>query len=75
MPKKADAALFQANLHKLCTFNTCEGFWRHYAHLKRPSSLQNDSNLYCFKSGEQNTPMWEVFLCFNHNNNKTLLFL
>lgn len=61
MPQKADKKVFQQNLQKLCTFETVEGFWRHYAHLKRPSSLLNDSNLYLFRGGEQHTPMWEAY--------------
>ena len=42
------------------SFNTLEGFWRYYVHLKRPSTLQRDVNLYIFRKGC--APMWEVSL-------------
>ena len=31
---------------------------RYYVHLKRPSELQKDMNMYIFRTGY--TPMWEV---------------
>lgn len=46
-------------MKQLGTFNTVESFWRHYVHLKRPSALGNDMNLYCFRAGE--APMWEKY--------------
>jgi len=44
----------------LGTFNTVEGFWRHYVHLKRPSQLGSTIfNYYLFRDGD--FPMWENY--------------
>jgi len=44
---------------KLGTFDSVESFWRHYVCMKRPSALQQDMNMYCFRAGE--APMWEKY--------------
>jgi Eukaryotic initiation factor 4E len=31
------------------TFNTVEDFWRLYTHIKRPSALENNINMYFFR--------------------------
>jgi len=51
---------YKDNLKNMGSFNTLEGFWRYYVHLKRPSTLQRDVNLYIFRKGC--APMWEVSL-------------
>lgn len=51
---------FRDNLHKLGSFDTVESFWKMYVHMKRPSSLDLDVNLYLFRDGSY-TPMWECF--------------
>lgn len=50
---------YKDNLKNMGSFNTLEGFWRYYVHLKRPSTLQRDVNLYIFRKGC--APMWEEF--------------
>jgi translation initiation factor 4E len=49
----------QRNLVKLGTFNTLEGFWRHYAFLSQPSELPKDHNIYLMRN--QFVPAWETF--------------
>nr|KAJ3403054.1 Eukaryotic translation initiation factor 4E type 2 [Polyrhizophydium stewartii] len=44
----------------VCTFNTIEGFWGAYSHLKRPSELTNISDYHLFKKGIR--PIWEIRL-------------
>merc|ERR1740123_1697627 len=46
-------------LTQLGSFNTIEGFYRHYAHLLRPSELPRDHNCYLFRKPYK--PMWEEF--------------
>lgn len=46
-------------MKKLGTFDSVESFWRHYVCMKRPSALQQDMNMYCFRAGE--APMWEKY--------------
>eukprot|EP01138_Halocafeteria_seosinensis_P011252 gb/GECG01011494.1/.p1 GENE.gb/GECG01011494.1/~~gb/GECG01011494.1/.p1 ORF type:complete len:244 (+),score=38.41 gb/GECG01011494.1/:1-732(+) len=50
---------YQDNLNKLGTFDTVEGFWRHYIYLQRPSAMENDMNMYLFREGHM--PMWESY--------------
>ncbi|KAG3120376.1 hypothetical protein PI124_g3664 [Phytophthora idaei] len=61
MPKKIDVGTYQSNLQKIATFNTVEDFWRHYIHVKRPSQLSRDVNLYLFRDQPNCAPMWEAF--------------
>lgn len=61
MPKRIDAGTYQLNLQQVATFSTVEGFWRHYLHVKRPSQLGRDVNLYLFRNQPNCTPMWEAF--------------
>lgn len=46
-------------LRQLGSFNTIEGFYRHYAYLLRPSELPRDHNVLLFRKGYK--PMWEEF--------------
>lgn len=50
---------YKDNLRMMGSFKTLEEFWRFYVHLKRPSDLVRDVNLYLFREGC--TPMWEEF--------------
>jgi translation initiation factor 4E len=52
---------YQSNLQKIATFGTVEDFWRHYIHIKRPSQLSRDVNLYLFRDRANCSPMWEAF--------------
>ena len=47
------------HLKKINSFVTVEQFWRIYTHLKRPSQLEKDENIYCFRG--LNKPMWETW--------------
>jgi translation initiation factor 4E len=49
----------QRNLIKLGTFNTLEGFWRHYAYLQQPDLVPKDHNIYLMRN--QYVPAWETF--------------
>lgn len=42
------------------SFSTVEGFWKNYVHLKRPSSIGNNVNVYLFRDALGHVPMWEV---------------
>merc|ERR1711879_1140280 len=46
-------------LRQLGSFNTIEGFYRHYTYLLRPSELPRDHNVLLFRKGYK--PMWEEF--------------
>ena len=59
--KKTDTTEFSGNLTKVGSFDSVEGFWKLYCHLKRPSALEVNSNLYLFRDGPTNAPMWEAF--------------
>ncbi len=59
--RKTDSSEFRNRLHKLGSFDTVEGFWKFYCHLKRPSILDVNVNLYLFRDGENIAPMWEAF--------------
>ncbi|DAZ96215.1 TPA: hypothetical protein N0F65_012577 [Lagenidium giganteum] len=61
LPKKIDVGTYQSNLQKIATFSTVEDFWRHYIHVKRPSQLSRDVNLYLFRDRPNCAPMWEAF--------------
>mmetsp|Transcript_2400 Transcript_2400/g.3384 ORF Transcript_2400/g.3384 Transcript_2400/m.3384 type:complete len:264 (-) Transcript_2400:556-1347(-) len=61
LPKHADVNEYKSHLHNLGAFHTIEGFWRYYVHLKRPSALEVNTNLYLFRHGENMVPMWESF--------------
>lgn len=55
------SAEYRQRLQKLGTFDSVEGFWKLYCHLKRPSSLDVNVNLYLFRDGPHIAPMWEAF--------------
>jgi translation initiation factor 4E len=59
--KGADTNEYKGNLHKIASFDTVESFWKLYCHLKRPSVLDLNVNLYLFRDGPTNVPMWEAF--------------
>lgn len=42
------------------SFNTVEGFWKNYVHLKRPSKIVNNVNVYLFRDAQGHVPMWEA---------------
>lgn len=42
------------------SFNTLEGFWKNYVHLKRPSAISTNVNVYLFRDEQDHKPMWEV---------------
>ena len=46
-------------MKKIGTFDTIEGFWRFYVHLRRPSDIPKDTNYYLFRDGL--FPAWESF--------------
>ncbi|KAG5179292.1 putative eukaryotic initiation factor 4E [Tribonema minus] len=52
---------YKANLHKVHTFSTVEDFWRLYTHIKRPSALENNINMYFFRDAPNSSPSWESF--------------
>mmetsp|Transcript_3011 Transcript_3011/g.4570 ORF Transcript_3011/g.4570 Transcript_3011/m.4570 type:complete len:207 (-) Transcript_3011:73-693(-) len=52
---------YKANLKKVHTFKTVEEFWKLYTHIKRPSSLDNNINVYFFRDGPNHSPCWESF--------------
>lgn len=44
------------------SFSTVEGFWKNYVHLKRPSNISTNVNVYLFRDADGHVPMWEVCL-------------
>jgi len=50
---------FESTLVKMGTFDDIEGFWRYYAHIKRPNTLVRGSSILMFR-GEA-PPMWENY--------------
>lgn len=59
LPKPADFKNYQQNLQELGRFNTLEGFWRHYAYLKKPDAIPKGHNLFMFRHSY--IPAWETF--------------
>ncbi|RYG63585.1 eukaryotic translation initiation factor EIF4E family protein [archaeon] len=59
----ADPREYHSHLHKLCAFDTVEGLWKVYCHLKRPSNLDLNVNLYLFRDGPEHVPMWVSIVC------------
>jgi len=59
--KRGGSSEYRAGLIKLGTFDTVENFWKLYLYLKRPSSLEQNVNLYMFRDGPNIAPMWECF--------------
>ena len=57
---KTSTQEFRQKLQKLGSFDSIEGFWRLYLHVKRPSQLENNVNLYLFRDN-QLPPMWESY--------------
>jgi len=56
---KKESEQYMEALKQLGTFNTIEGFYRHYSFLLRPSELPRDHNVYLFRKSYK--PMWEEF--------------
>jgi len=50
---------YMEGLRQLGSFNTIEGFYRHYTYLLRPSEFPRDHNILLFRKGYK--PMWEEF--------------
>lgn len=50
---------YNQNLSRLGSFDTLEGFWRHYSWLKSPDDLPRDTDFFCFRN--QLVPAWETF--------------
>lgn len=59
--KKVDIQEYKGHLHKIASFDTVESFWKMYCHMKRPSTLDLNVNLYLFRDGPGNIPMWEAY--------------
>lgn len=56
---KQESDQYMEGLRQLGSFNTVQGFYRHYTHLMRPSELPRDHNCYMFRKNYK--PMWEEF--------------
>jgi len=56
---KKESDQYIEGLTQLGTFNTIEGFYRHYTYLLRPSEFPRDHNVFLFRKGFK--PMWEEF--------------
>eukprot|EP00930_Biecheleria_cincta_P024908 TRINITY_DN17783_c0_g1_i1.p1 TRINITY_DN17783_c0_g1~~TRINITY_DN17783_c0_g1_i1.p1 ORF type:complete len:426 (-),score=61.67 TRINITY_DN17783_c0_g1_i1:48-1289(-) len=56
---RKESEQYMEGLKQLGSFNTIEGFYRHYTHLLRPSDLPRDHNVLLFRKGYR--PMWEEF--------------
>mmetsp|Transcript_95656 Transcript_95656/g.297810 ORF Transcript_95656/g.297810 Transcript_95656/m.297810 type:complete len:430 (-) Transcript_95656:87-1376(-) len=50
---------YMESLKQLGSFNTIEGFYKHYSYLLRPSEFPRDHNILLFRRGYK--PMWEEF--------------
>ena len=48
---------YENNIHLLGTFNTVQGFWSYYSHLKRPNELEIPSDYHLFREGVR--AIWE----------------
>jgi Eukaryotic initiation factor 4E len=59
--KKTGTDEYRSKLQKIGTFDTVESFWQFYSYLRRPSTLENNVNLYLFRDGPNIAPMWEAF--------------
>eukprot|EP00429_Kryptoperidinium_foliaceum_P038470 CAMPEP_0176170850 /NCGR_PEP_ID=MMETSP0120_2-20121206/87463_1 /TAXON_ID=160619 /ORGANISM="Kryptoperidinium foliaceum, Strain CCMP 1326" /LENGTH=374 /DNA_ID=CAMNT_0017508659 /DNA_START=3 /DNA_END=1125 /DNA_ORIENTATION=- len=56
---KKESDQYMEGLRQLGSFNTVQGFYRHYSYLLRPSELPRDHNCYMFRKHYK--PMWEEF--------------
>lgn len=56
---RKESEQYMEGLKQLGSFNTVEGFYRHYSFLLRPSELPRDHNVLLFRKGYR--PMWEEF--------------
>ncbi|CAJ1409173.1 unnamed protein product [Effrenium voratum] len=56
---RKESEQYMQGLRQLGSFNTIEGFYRHYSYLLRPSDLPRDHNVLLFRKGYR--PMWEEF--------------
>ena len=52
---------YRSKLVKLGSFNTIESFWKMFVHIKRPSTLELNVNLYLMRDGPNYAPLWEAF--------------
>jgi len=56
---RKESEQYMEGLKQLGSFNTVEGFYRHYSFLLRPSEVPRDHNVLLFRKGYR--PMWEEF--------------
>ncbi|CAK9004624.1 unnamed protein product, partial [Durusdinium trenchii] len=56
---RKESEQYMEGLKQLGSFNTIEGFYRHYSYLLRPSEVPRDHNVLLFRKGYR--PMWEEF--------------
>jgi len=56
---KKESDQYMEGLKQLGSFNTIEGWYRHYTWLMRPSEFPKDHNILMFRKGYK--PMWEEF--------------
>eukprot|EP00823_Brevimastigomonas_motovehiculus_P008453 TRINITY_DN7744_c0_g1_i1.p1 TRINITY_DN7744_c0_g1~~TRINITY_DN7744_c0_g1_i1.p1 ORF type:complete len:303 (+),score=57.48 TRINITY_DN7744_c0_g1_i1:71-910(+) len=59
LAQQQDYKQFLQNLIKLGTFDTLEGFWRHYSYMTAPGDLPKDHDLFLFRNSY--IPAWETF--------------
>ncbi|KAJ1430396.1 eukaryotic initiation factor 4E putative [Ochromonadaceae sp. CCMP2298] len=59
--QKTDTAQYRGQLQKVVSFDTLEGFWKLYCHLKRPSTLEVNMNFHLFRDAPNHAPMWEAY--------------
>ena len=48
---------YSATIHEIGSFSTVEGFWGHFAHLKRPSEIAEQTEYHLFREGVRG--LWE----------------
>merc|ERR1711865_302333 len=55
--KRGEASVYEGGLEEVANFDTVGKFWALYNHLKKPDTLEINSNYHLFKEGIK--PMWE----------------
>jgi len=58
-PRGTKAKDYQKGLKKIGQFDSIESFYRFWAYMKKPSTLEDDINIYLFRNELQ--PAWETF--------------
>ena len=59
--RQVDPISYRSKLVKIGSFDTIESFWKLYVHMKRPSSLELNVNLYLMRDGSNHAPLWEAY--------------